>query len=113
MRISYKDAAYIQNKKNKKNIRFMRLYNWDLNPCEADGYLLTGKVKTSVKIFYFPVVVIVGFFACIWECGLKEYPAVVHDAFGDPMGSREYPNKWDDSTYTRMKKIYEKGLTSK
>jgi len=113
MRISYKDAAYIQNMKNKKNIRYMRLFNWDLNICEANGYLLTGKVKFSTKIFYTPIVIIVGFFYCLWDGGLKEFPSAIHDAFSDPMGAREYPNSWENSRYSRMKEIYEKGLTSK
>ena len=108
MKISYLDAAYIQNLKIKKNIRTMRLFNWQLNPCEANGYLLTGHMKTSVKILFFPIVIIISFFYCLYDGGLKEFPGAVHNAFDDSLPCREYPNNYEDSRYARMKKIYEK-----
>jgi len=109
MKISYLDAAYIQNLKMKKNIHTARLFNWQLNSCEANGYLLTGHMKTSVKILLFPIVVIVSFFYCLYDGGLKEFSGMVRDAFDDSLPCREYPNDYQDSRYARMKKIYEKG----
>jgi hypothetical protein len=108
MKISYLDAAYIQNLKIKKNILSMRLFNWQLNSCEAHGYLLTGRMKTSVKVLLFPVVAVVSFFYCLYDGGLKEFPGAVHNAFDDSLPCREYPNNYEDSRYARMKKIYEK-----
>ena len=109
MKISHLDASYIQNMKIKKNILVMRMYNWQLNPCEANGYLLTGHIKTFTKILLFPIVIAVSFFYCLYDGGLKEFPGMVREAFGDPPSCREYPNHWEDSRYARMKKIYEKG----
>ena len=106
MKISYKDAAYIQKK--TKKIKSMAAYNWELQQCEAGGFLLTGKFKTSAKILLFPLVVVLGFFICIVECGLKEFPSEVKMTFSEPMGAREYPDELKESRYQRMKEIYNK-----
>jgi hypothetical protein len=108
MKISHLDAAYIQNWKLKKSILGARLFNWELNSCEADGYLLTGRMKTSIKVLLLPVAIVVSFFYCLYDGGLKEFPDAVHDAFGDAIPCREYPNEYEDSRYARMKEIYEK-----
>ena len=107
MKISANDAAYIQNFKRKKNIWATHLYNWELTHCEANGLLMTGKFKISAKILLFPLVVVLGFFCCLFDGGLKEYPIAVREVFSDPMGAREYPNNYDGSRYARMKKIYD------
>ena len=105
MKISYKDAAYIQR---KTKIKSMAFYNWELQQCEADGFLLTGKFKTSAKIFLFPFIIILGFFICIVDGGLKELPDEIKMTFSEPMGAREYPNEIENSRYQRMKEIYNK-----
>lgn len=106
MKISYKDAAYIQKK--TKKIKSMAIYNWELQQCEAGGFLLTGKFKTSAKILLLPFLVVFGFFVCMIDGGLKEFPREIKITFSEPMGAREYPDNFKESTYQRMKEIYNK-----
>lgn len=106
MKLTPKDTIFIYNRKH--HLWQVYLYNWQMNPCEADGFHVTGEWKTSTKVLLFPIVFVLGFFICIWDAGLKRFPTVIQETFEPPMGLREYPNNFDNSLYARMKKIYEK-----
>lgn len=106
MKITAKEAGFILGQKKTHLGNY--LIAWTLEPCRAGGFLLGGKFKTAAKIGLFLPVVIMGIFICAFDGGLRAFPHEISRTFDDFGCIREYPDKYPESRYSRMKKIFEK-----
>lgn len=71
MKITWKEAAYILN---RENTRGMFCYNWTLEECDNNSVIaLKAKMKMIYKIILFPIGIIMSFFYCLFDGGLKDF----------------------------------------
>lgn len=103
MKITWKEAAYILN---KKNTRGMFCFNWSIEERENDTLALVSKMKMIYKIILFPIGIIMSFFYCLFDGGLKDFFDTAIHCLDNPSPTYGYScDKKYDSIYSRMLEI--------
>ncbi len=103
MKITWKEAAYILN---KKNTRGMFCFDWSIEKRESDTFALISKMKMIYKIILFPIGIIMSFFYCLFDGGLKDFFDTATHCLDNPSPTYGYScDKKYDSIYSRMLEI--------